>query len=1126
MKKVFILLTTFIISLTACDSPNNKENPKPSLTIRNQSSYDLTDVKFSDIVFSASGSNNELPISKSQTREFTANDIDKTSGYIYFTRKDIGIACRTTALWTITADTPDFIFQDSTAVIEVANPDNTGKTLSTITFLSRIGVEYNKLSVPKKDTVSLGQTIINQNKQNEFTLKNTGVGKLLLSGSEPIKIDDATDVFTVVQPTASEIAPNNSLTFKINFNPKEIGDYTAQVTISSNDKDGDFTFTITAKGMPSKPIASIFYDDTEISQNGTINAGDVIISNSKNINIVVKNSGSEILTLDTTNITITGTDANTFNKLTNLGGTISVGSQSSFIIECKPTKQGENNAILTIPTNDESRNPVIIYLRVTGGKGTAVLELSQSTTIIKNDSITAIDFFGQVELGTSKSLQFNIKNSGNISLGLTGEPLLVESSNPLFIISTQPANKIIKPGESIPFVIRYTPTAEKADTSEIIIMNDSDDMVFSFIVKGTCYEKKGQINIKQGTSTILPHEEYNFGDVVVGKTKDIIFTISNSGDSNLNFIAVSGNQINLTDNNEGLFTVTNQPTVSTVVTPGNSTTFTIRFSPVTLNSNFTATVMIKTDSRDNNEFSFRIKGASRSANSEARLSGLQFTIGKLDKQFNSNIYDYTLKIDASLTLVNLIPTSSNSNVADIKVNGTSQRSGVKSQDIILATTNTLTIVVMAEDETTTLTYTVTIDKIVNYSSINLSSFYVSNMEETDTENIVSELVSNNDIYWETLPDETQLKFKITPVNSNATVKLNDNTITNGVYTAGVNLNSGSAITTFTFTITSEDGENTRTIIVKSEYLGSQWTKVGNFPTTGSNALNWTPEGHTVIVHNNQFIMTNSGEVFTSSNGTTWTRSYDFYSNRQVSHYLCSTVLFNNTIYNIGGVREIGPDNWTLSPPLVSYSTNGGIWTTPSVTGLTNGIQDHTSVVFNGAIYTMGGSTATSLETNAVWKSTDGITWSGQITPSWSARSGHASVVYNNKIFVMGGCYNNGDSEARDVWSTTNGTSWTQETSLAEWTGRNSHTVNVNSKGMWLVAGNDGLCKKDVWFSRDGKTWHKVLDNAPFEERAYHAAAIKDGYLYIFGGRNYDFDQYGNETFGYSLYDIWKTYIGD
>jgi len=1120
MKKLFTVLTIFALAFTACEQPTDNNEPEqppkfPTLTIKNESSFDLTNVKFSGHDFFTPGYS-VLLRSTQAVVQLTENDVNKT-GYITFTRDDIKIDLRTEAV-TVTNENKTITFLDTTVVEEVANSGNK-KTLSQISFQSQLTVEYGSLKVAKNETLNFGETLINNSKPVDFVLKNTGVGKLLFTGgTEPVKISSTeAGVFSVLQPSSSEIAPNGSLSFKINFAPKSAQTYTATVTISSNDQNGDFTFYITASGTIPKPISVVVYNGSEIPQNGTINAGEEYITMSKSITVTIKNNGLGLLTIDTANIAISGADAAAFVKTTNPGVSVSAGNDTLFFIECKPAKEGVNQAVLTIPTNDDSRNPVIVYLQVTGRKGTPVLELTQGTRTITNNTITPVDF-ERIGIGSSQTLTFTIKNTGNdTALELTGNPL-VESSNPVFAVSSQPANRIIKSGETVSFVIRYTPATEGEVTGNITIANNTGSGQFVFPVKGTGYRNRPQINIQQGTAAIALHDSYDFGTIAAGKTKDIVFTIKNSGDANLNIETVNDNRINITDNASGYFSVTQQPSASTVVTPGNTTTFTVRFSPTTAVNNYSSTVKIKTNSGENAEFLFTVKGSAGAASTEARLSGLQFNRGKLDQQFNSNIYNYTLKIDAGQTLLKVTPTSANSNISELKVNGIGQNSGVQSQDIILATTNTVTIVVTAEDGTTTLTYTVTINRITDFSSTALSSLYVSNMNGTDTEDVLGILDANNKVGWLALPDETQLKFRVTPLNSNATVKVNNSTITNGVYTAGYNLNSGSAATTFTITVTSEEGENTRTITVESKYLGSQWERVGNFPTSGSNSLTYDPYFHEVVVHNNQFIMTNLNEVYRSSNGVTWNRIYTYPDN--IEHDMCSSVILNNTIYNIGGYRKITSNNWEVAP-IVSYSTNGTNWTiAPSVTGLTNGIIQHTSVVFNNAIYTMGGETKTAQQTNAVWKSTNGTTWTQQTAPSWGARTAHASVVFNNKIYVIGGAYNDGNSEYRDVWSSANGTSWTQETASAAWTGRNDHTVNANSKGMWLVGGNDGFFKKDVWFSRDGKTWTQVLQNASFAERAAHAAAIKDGYLYIFGGVNRDWDNPN------CLYDIWRTYIGD
>jgi hypothetical protein len=469
------------------------------------------------------------------------------------------------------------------------------------------------------------------------------------------------------------------------------------------------TFT-TLYNVP-KPIASVFYENKEVIQNGIVDAGDVFLTLSKNITVVIRNTGTKVLTIAPDNITITGTEAAAFANLTTPGISIAVGGQSSFTIECKPIKLEENNAILTIPSDDESRNPIIVNLKVRGKKGGAVVEVSQAKTIIANNSVTPFDF-GVVEAGNSKTIAFTIKNTGNISLELTGDPV-IESSNSFFTVVAQPTKKILASGDSVSFALRFTPTDESEKTGTISIMSNSDDMLFSFSVKAKGYEKKPQIVIKQGVSEISHHGEYDFGIIATGKTKDVIFTIENSGDANLTFIAIDGKQINLADNAGNIFSVTQQPSQTTVVTPENATTFAIRFSPIAVGNNFNATVQIKTNSRENDVFSFKVVGSAYAAGVEARLSKLEFTSGTLSPAFNANIYEYDLRIIKGLTsTVKAKPTSVDSDIGSITVNGIAQSSDAESQDIVLNLTDKITIVITAEDGTTTATYIANI-KIVN-----------------------------------------------------------------------------------------------------------------------------------------------------------------------------------------------------------------------------------------------------------------------------------------------------------------------------------------------------------------------------------------------------------------------------
>ena len=93
----------------------------------------------------------------------------------------------------------------------------------------------------------------------------------------------------------------------------------------------------------------------------------------------------------------------------------------------------------------------------------------------------------------------------------------------------------------------------------------------------------------------------------------------------------------------------------------------------------------------------------------------------------------------------------------------------------------------------------------------------------------------------------------------------------------------------------------------------------------------------------------------------------------------------------------------------------------------------------------------------------GAQWT-QVTPSgsmWSGREMHTTVVFDNKLWVLGGQ----DGNLRnDVWSSADGVHWTQVTpSGSIWSPRENPTSAVFHNKLWVLGGHDGSSPlNDVW----------------------------------------------------------------
>jgi hypothetical protein len=100
----------------------------------------------------------------------------------------------------------------------------------------------------------------------------------------------------------------------------------------------------------------------------------------------------------------------------------------------------------------------------------------------------------------------------------------------------------------------------------------------------------------------------------------------------------------------------------------------------------------------------------RAASTNANLGGLSISQGTLSPTFASGSISYTAAVANSVGSLTVTPTVADS-TATVKVNGTTVASGSASGPITLNVgTNTITVLVTAEDGSTTKSYTITVTR--------------------------------------------------------------------------------------------------------------------------------------------------------------------------------------------------------------------------------------------------------------------------------------------------------------------------------------------------------------------------------------------------------------------------------
>lgn len=165
----------------------------------------------------------------------------------------------------------------------------------------------------------------------------------------------------------------------------------------------------------------------------------------------------------------------------------------------------------------------------------------------------------------------------------------------------------------------------------------------------------------------------------------------------------------------------------------------------------------------------------------------------------------------------------------------------------------------------------------------------------------------------------------------------------------------------------------------------------------------------------------------------------------------------------------------------------------------------------------------------IWSSGDEERWElVQPEAPWIHGDFPITLVHDDRLWVMGGWCNGRRPDARagnEVWSSSNGADWRQESSGAGWSPRFGSGAVSFAGRMWIFGGlqnyYDGSAedlKNDVWCSENGRDWELVLEHAPWAPRAFHQAVVFQDQIWLIGGGNY--------LPGYEAHsDVWTSLDG-
>jgi hypothetical protein len=176
-------------------------------------------------------------------------------------------------------------------------------------------------------------------------------------------------------------------------------------------------------------------------------------------------------------------------------------------------------------------------------------------------------------------------------------------------------------------------------------------------------------------------------------------------------------------------------------------------------------------------------------------------------------------------------------------------------------------------------------------------------------------------------------------------------------------------------------------------------------------------------------------------------------------------------------------------------------------------------------------------TNEVWSSADGISWRLELTHGhlgFERRHVHSTVVFEGALWVIGGDSHQGRYN-HDVLRSEDGLAWTAvlPPGAPPWSPRALQISGVYAGALWTGGGQDLLGPEedyryhnDLWRSEDGSHWTQVAADAPASESRWGGCGMVSsfvawrGRMWLVGCARY------RESLGHEyVHDVWSTTDG-
>lgn len=301
--------------------------------------------------------------------------------------------------------------------------------------------------------IDFGSVIIGQTKQMTFELISCGTEKLIITKMAYSTITSDEFGWTETPTLPIELNPGDKYILKVKYTPKDIGEDSGRIEINTNDPQSPNGY-ISVKGAGKEgPSCNLVVDPTELDM------GSVVQGKTSPEKVVMLTNTGELDCNITSFVKIQGPDSFKMTRPDfSTGATIKPNQSLNVYFTYTPSTLGAEQSRWRISSNNKTSPNQDVVLKGEGVK-TQPCIIEATPNPIQ---------FGLVQLGTTKTVEVTLKNSGNQNCFITG--LKFDSnSSPSFTLGNFPIPKTLTPNATAKFDVTFKPRDIKTETGKILV---------------------------------------------------------------------------------------------------------------------------------------------------------------------------------------------------------------------------------------------------------------------------------------------------------------------------------------------------------------------------------------------------------------------------------------------------------------------------------------------------------------------------------------------------------------------------------------------------------------------------------------------------------------------------------